>query len=174
MNPRTLRTNPADPQQEAFYLAEQEFVPKQRYCTSLTHSQARKVIAKVRALYALPRLGLRTESVPSRFAGWFVARWGKAGRLTGGTIIFNRDGVQHLTLPFLLHELAHAVVDAHFSDVQDHGPEFVGVMMWLYDHFQVIPQDAFSVILRRHKLKFRRFVDSAPKPVRLTSARKPA
>jgi hypothetical protein len=174
MNPRTLRVPVTDPQREAFYLAEQEFHPLQRYCASLTLSQARKVIAAVRDLYALPRIGLRTESVPSRFAGWFNARWGKAGRLIGGTIVFNRDGVQHLTLPFLLHELAHAIVDVYFSDVQDHGPEFVGVMMWLYDYFQVIPQDAFAVILRRHKVRFRRFVDSAPKPVRLTSARKPA
>jgi hypothetical protein len=165
----------SDPQRARLYLAEQSFTPRQAYLAHITRTQARYVIDDIRSLYDLPRIGLRIVRQPrSRFAAWVTERRKKNGRLRGATLTFNNCGSQKLTLPLIVHEMAHVIVSDAFPEAQDHGREFVGVLMWLYDHFQVIPQDAFAAILRRYEVKFCRFTDSAPTRVRLTNARRGA
>lgn len=167
---RKLREIVTDPQREAYYLAEQEVTPRQGYCRDLTRRQVQQVISEARKAYGLPRISFKREVWPSRNAAWFEPRYSSTGKMVGGTIIFNQDGEQRVTLQLLLHELAHAVVDAKLTGVQPHGPEFIGVVTWLFDHFLVCPQDAFGQILRRYGIKSAGFVPSSPIAMKMRRA----
>jgi hypothetical protein len=55
-----------------------------------------------------------------------------------------------------LHEAAHLIVSDVFGDrVQDHGPTFLGVYMWLLETAGVAPRIALHATARSHKLKWR-------------------
>ena len=166
---KKIRAVATDPQREAYYLVEQEIHPRQRHCRDLTRSQVQTVISDVRKLYGLPRISFKREVWPSKFAAWFEPRYSRTGRLIGGTIVFNQDGEQRFTLQTLLHELAHAIVDTKMDAVQHHGPEFIAVVTWLFDHFMVCPQDAFGAILRRYKVRSAGYIAGAPKALKFAT-----
>ena len=56
----------------------------------------------------------------------------------------------------LLHELAHHIddwkVDCRPSS-PSHGPSFAAIAMELYDHYKVLPADAFKLLAKRFKVK---------------------
>ena len=50
---------------------------------------------------------------------------------------------KELNIPISLHEATHAIIWKLYGEkVQDHGPEFVGVYLWLLAEFQVAPAAA--------------------------------
>jgi hypothetical protein len=55
-----------------------------------------------------------------------------------------------------LHEAAHLIVSDIFGDrVQDHGPTFLGVYMWLLETAGVAPRIALHATAHAHGLKWR-------------------
>lgn len=56
-----------------------------------------------------------------------------------------------------LHEAAHLIVSDLFGgNVQDHGPTFLGVYMWLLETAGVAPRTALHATAREHGLKWRK------------------
>lgn len=142
-----------DPQHDALFAAENEFYPKRarrtNYMGAFSLELGNKLIAEVRSLYGLPRISLRYLHQPRSTAGAYVEFY------SDGAAVITFTGVNPLCAHTLLHELAHVVCEVYFDGAEDHGPEFVGIMMWLFDYFQIIPADAFSLILRRHGVRRR-------------------
>lgn len=55
-----------------------------------------------------------------------------------------------------LHEAAHYIVLHHFgTDVQDHGPIWLGVYLWLLQRAGIAPQEALYASARKWKLRWR-------------------
>lgn len=148
-----------DPQQDALHEAEREFYPKRKgrpeYVGGLSLSLARDLVEEVRRLYELPPVYLTYKRQPHSSAGAYTEfDMAEAGDIIAAYITFT--GVNVLSAHTLLHELAHVVTDDVFGDgLEHHGPEFVGVMSWLFERFQIIPADAFGLILRRHGVRRR-------------------
>lgn len=150
----------ADPQKDLLHFAERTFYRKRKgqtnYAGKLTRKLAVKLIAEVRRLYELRPVRLLVErDNPTKSQAW--AEWDlDADNMPVGIwVTFDTDyaGIDAFSL---LHELAHVVVAHYFpADTEDHGREFVGVASWLYDYFNVIPQDAFQVELRKHGVRRR-------------------
>ena len=145
----------------ALHAAELEFYPKRRigrgrkdYSGRITQVQAKILIREVRRLYDLPRISLKLKNFPtSKDCAW-VKSWFEADHEISSSII-TFSGVNPLCIHTLLHELTHIITDYIYrhDKTQTHGPEFVGIMSWLFDYFRVIPADALGVILRRHGVR---------------------
>lgn len=61
-----------------------------------------------------------------------------------------------------LHEAAHWIVWHLFGDrVQDHGPTFMGVYLWLLEAASVAPVEALHATARKHGLKWRHLPPTA-------------
>lgn len=60
-------------------------------------------------------------------------------------------------VPVLLHELAHHI-DAFKLDpvAPAHGPNFAAICLDLYDHYEILPADAYRVLARRYGVKIAR------------------
>jgi hypothetical protein len=169
---RVLKNPKSDPQREQLYTAENEFRPRQKWTAPLKRAQIRAVIAEVTRLYGLPPCTLAY----TREGGWWLGQMETTfsdGQLTRGTMWCNTThggfGIQDV-----LHELAHLVAAKYFGDGIGHGPEFVGISMWLYNRYRVIPADAYRVILRRYKVKHRTFEESSPRALQSMAKRKAA
>jgi hypothetical protein len=55
-----------------------------------------------------------------------------------------------------LHEAAHLIAYDYFGDrIQDHGPTFLGIYMWLLEAARVAPRVALHATARSHGLKWR-------------------
>lgn len=57
----------------------------------------------------------------------------------------------------LLHELAHWLTFKVFEasdDLQDHGPEFMGVYRYLLDRYNMIPSVAFDALMQRWDIEY--------------------
>lgn len=150
----------ADPQKDLLHFAERTIYRKRKgrtnYAGKLSRALALKLIAEVRRMYKLRPVRLLVDrDNPTKSQAW--AEWDlDADDMPIGIWITFDTGFADIDLLSLLHELAHVVVVHYFHvDVEDHGREFMGVVSWLYDHFNVIPQDAFQVILHKHGIKRR-------------------
>ena len=160
-----------DPQREALYKAEKEFIPKFFWRGGMTVAQAHRLIKRVRRQYALCPVTFRTEGYlnDSEDGGWAETSFTPDGIATRAFITVLRDK-NPLHCGDILHELAHVVVDCHFDpEPQMHGPEFVGVCIWLYNHYRVIPEDAFRLVLRRYKVKHKSMAESSPAAIKVLS-----
>ena len=49
----------------------------------------------------------------------------------------------------LLHEVAHHVTQWFYPDAQNHGPEFVGFLMYLYHHHRIIDRESFQRLCQK-------------------------
>lgn len=66
-----------------------------------------------------------------------------------------------------LHEVAHYIVYLYFGEsVQDHGPTFMGVYLWLLAEAQVAPQAALEAACRAFRINWR---PMPPKAVKRTA-----
>ena len=144
----------------ALHAAELEFYPKRKgrgrqdYSGRITKAQAKILIREVCQFYGLLRVKLELRDLPtSRRCAWVESLIEIDDELSSSTIVFS--GVNPLCTHTLLHELTHVIVDHTYGHdkTRVHGPEFVGVMSWLFNYFQVIPSDALGVILRRHGVR---------------------
>lgn len=78
------------------------------------------------------------------------------GWVENGDIYLNR-AIWGANTTTLMHEIAHIVVQSHLPpDVEDHGPEFLGVYMHLLDKYRILPQEAFRLLARKWGLKIHR------------------
>ena len=163
---RKLRHYPMDPQREALYQVERAFTPKSIFGAQLTRAQALRLIKRVRRQYAL--IPLKLTFMPKDLVTVDHGRTDilynpDTEELLGVEFNINRHTRNSLNVPVLLHELAHVVCDQYYGQqLEDHGPEFVGIAMWLYNAYQVIPEDAYRCILRRFKIKHLSMVESSP------------
>lgn len=85
--------------------------------------------------------------------------------MTRARLRFN-VGRRCIQLDVLLHELAHVATDFYYGTgktIEPHGKEFAGIVTYLYDRFQVIPEDALRVIWRRYKVRAKSAVESSPR-----------
>lgn len=166
---RKLRRYKTDPQREALYQAERGISSMPFFRPQMTRAQTVRLIKRVRKQYALVPITLRVmrKELPSVDHGVMDVDYdGDTHELLKVTISVNPQ--RNAMNPFLvLHELAHVVTDQTFGFfMPDHGKEFVGAMIWLYDHYKLIPEDAFRTILRRYKVKHRTMAESSPQAIK--------
>lgn len=172
---RKLRRYKTDPQRECLYQAERSISSKPYFRAQMTRAQTLRLIKRVRKQYALVPITLRVmrKELPTVDHGRYDVDYNAdTGELLKVTLSINPE--RYAMNPYLvLHELAHVVCDQTFGpdSLPDHGKEMVGVLIWLYDHYQLIPEDAFRLILRRYKVRHRSMAESSP--AALKGARKP-
>ena len=148
-----------DPQAVFLHRAEKEFYPKRKhnknYSGKIKWSEATQLTCKVRKQFALPPVRV-CGSGPNKTddQAWVDFYVHDDGEIDRATVVIDTRYAPLSTIT-LLHELTHVIVEHYFEGVEDHGREFVGVLSWLYDHYRVIPADAFGLILRRHGVKRR-------------------
>jgi len=135
----------------------------------MTHAQALRLIKRVRKQYGLIPITLRTmsEELPTVDHGRYDVLYdGETHELEKVTISVNPE--RFARNPYLiLHELAHVACDQTFGmDIPDHSKEMVGILIWLFDHYKLIPEDAFRLILRRYKVKHKSFSESSPAAIK--------
>lgn len=69
------------------------------------------------------------------------------------TISMQRGGKNHATC---LHEAAHAIAWHYYGQrIEDHGPTFLGIYMWLLEDWKVAPRSALFASARKHGLRWR-------------------
>lgn len=148
-----------DPQQGPLHLAEMEFYPKRKkqfsYAGRLRWNEAARLVRRVRRQFALPPVKLkRAHDNATHNQAWVDFITYDDGIIESTEITFDTRH-EPITVSTVLHELAHIITEFYFEHAENHGREFVGVLSWLYDYYQLIPADAFAVSLRRHGVKRR-------------------
>ena len=124
------------------------------FAGNLTHTEATELIRKVRKLFKLPPVHFCVIHQPRSAAAAYVESHIENHEIKSTDLVMT--GTNPISAQTILHEMAHVTTDHHFGPyMQAHGPEFVGVMSWRFEYFQVIPADAFGLILRRHGVKRR-------------------
>jgi len=77
---------------------------------------------------------------------------------------------RHYDLPAALHEVAHVVLSYvernNKKKFPDHGKEFVGILMVLYERFKISPRVAMIASARTAGIKFLHYEKVHPKNVR--------
>ena len=152
------RSRACDPQQLPLHEAEREFYPKRKgqkdFAGNLTNKEANELIQKVRRLFKLPPVHFCHRHQPRSAAAAYVEAHIENHEVKSVDLVMT--GTNAVSAQVILHEMAHVVTDYHFGVYTEaHGREFVGVMSWLFEYFQVLPADAFGLILRRHGVKRR-------------------
>lgn len=56
----------------------------------------------------------------------------------------------------LVHETAHYLVDCFYTDVENHGPEFVAIYMHLLDNYRLLPHRCFRLLAKTQRLRIGR------------------
>jgi hypothetical protein len=166
---RKLRRYPTDPQREPLYQAERSISSKPFFRAQMTRKQTVRLIKRVRKQYALVPITLRVmrKELPTVDHGRYDVDYDPdTHELLKVTLSVNPE--RYAMNPCLiLHELAHVICDQTFGmNLPDHGKEMVGILVWLYDHYKLIPEDAFRLILRRYKVKHRSMAESSPAAIK--------
>lgn len=130
-----------DPQQAALYRWESEWKAWNR--EELTLAECRACINWACDQFKVSPPRVRTH--PGKAYPWFDTDL--------HAISFSKKGKNVATA---LHEAAHAIVfDQHGATVQDHGPTFLGVYLWLLETAGVAPRIALRATARAHGLRWR-------------------
>lgn len=72
----------------------------------------------------------------------------------------------HQNTAVCLHELAHAVIAEYFPAAEDHGPEWLGVYLWLLREANLAPDSALHASLKEQGLRWKPLHKSSPKYLR--------
>lgn len=73
----------------------------------------------------------------------------------------------HRNVATVLHEVAHAIQSYILGDVhEDHGPEWLGIFMWLLVKAGVASEEAIILTAQHHKLCWRTTAYIGPKSIR--------
>jgi hypothetical protein len=134
-----------DPQQQRVYRWEDSF--RSFVERTATRADLRKLIKKACSLYGVDAPAVQFRSRAS----------GKRMRLSS-----DYDPSQHsITIGFTdcnhaiaLHETAHAIIDEKYEQVEDHGPEFLGVYLDLLEWANVAPRSALHASARAKRLRW--------------------
>jgi len=166
---RKLRHYATDPQREALYQAERSFSSKPYFRAQINRKQALRLIARVRRQYNLVPVTLRMmprNTTTIDHGRMDVIYEPETGKQLSVVLHVNRNKLG-LNPSLILHELAHVACDQYYGmDMDDHGREMVGILIWLYNDYRMIPEDAFRMILRRFKVKHKSMVESSPSAIR--------
>ena len=171
---RKLRRYKTDPQREPLYQAERSFSSKPYFRAQLTRAQALRLIKRVRRQYALVPVILKimprnTVTVDHGRTDFLYQPDGEIYKVS-----INVNMNKFALNPFLiLHELAHVVCDQYYGHkLPDHCKELVGILVWLYDHYRLISEDAFRMVLRRYKVRHTSFAESSPAAIKRIKPRR--
>jgi len=130
-----------DPQRHKLYSMERELIGQSIHTRS-SRKHLRDVIAHACRKYKVKPIALRFINKPEeKLFGYHEA--------PPPAIVLNQ-GFHGANLFTLLHELAHYITDCKYTDVPDHGPEFVKVYMDLLHRYRIIPDYVFKVMAQRH------------------------
>jgi hypothetical protein len=144
-----VRPSPAsDPQRNEVYAWERKF--DQLFLDhAMPYRKAHKLAAAMAAAYGVrkPRLSWRR----ARKERWIAAAW-------GDEMVEVNTTKADFTAALVAHEMAHVITHAYGILEPDHGPTWMGVYLWLLDHFKVVPKCASEPSARKAGLKFKRNV----------------
>ena len=166
---RKLRHYKTDPQRESLYQAERSLSSKPYFRAQLTLAQAQRLVKRVRRQYALVPVSLKSMPKNSTTIdhGRTDLEYDSETEALLKVVIHANPNKCAMNPFLLLHELAHVVCDQRYGmKLDDHGKEMVGILIWLYDHYRLIPEDAFRLILRRYKVRHRQMAESSPQALR--------
>lgn len=165
---RKLRRYKTDPQREALYQAERSISSKPFFRPQMTRAQTVRLIKRVRKQYNLVPVVLKImpRNVVTVDHGRTDFLYHDNGEIFHVSINVNMNKFA-LNPSLILHELAHVVCDQYYGHkLPDHCKELVGILIWLYDHYRLIPEDAFRLILRRYKVKHKSMAESSPAAIK--------
>lgn len=145
-----------DPQRDAVYDWEGEFRDWNR--KTLPIRLVKKYVQDACAHYGLPAPTVKSH------AGKAYAFYKPKDDYSGEVISFPA-WCQNPAVA--LHEAAHYIVLHHFGkDVQDHGPIWLGVYLWLLQRAGIAPESALHPSARKWKLRWRHMPPTRVKPMR--------
>lgn len=128
----------ADPQQSAVYAWERTYADWNR--ETLTLPGVRGFVQA-----ACHEFGIEPPSVKTHKGKQYAYSW-------GDKTSFNAEGKNP---PTALHEAAHYITDTLLGTaIEPHGPEWLGVFMWLLLEAKVAPRPALEASARSHGLKW--------------------
>jgi hypothetical protein len=79
----------------------------------------------------------------------------------------------HQNYSVVMHEAAHAIVSEYYpATVEDHGPEWLGIYLWLLKASGSVPESALKASAKEHNLKWRALSESSPAAVKRQAKRK--
>lgn len=128
-----------DSQRKRVYLWESQW--SDWNAENMTLAQAREVVH-----WACKKYGMRPARVKQHTGRAFSFA-------QEGTISFRRD---HKNSAIALHESAHYIADVIFADAhtEDHGPEWLGIYLWLLEGARVAPRIALHSSARAKRLRW--------------------
>lgn len=134
-----------DPQRDAVYDWEGEFRDWNR--RTLPLRLVKKYVQDACAHYGLPAPTVKGH--PGKAYAFYKPKDDYSGELISFAGWCQNPAVA-------LHEAAHYIVLHHFGkDVQDHGPIWLGVYLWLLQRAGIAPQEALRASARKWKLRWR-------------------
>jgi len=137
-----------DPQKEALYAWEDTWYDWGE--NSLTLAQCRKLIRGACRKYGVPPPAVKQHT---RSMSWCMPTAYLISMQAASPEKPNRSGKNPATA---LHEAAHHIAYFYFKDkIQDHGPSFLGIYMWLLESAKIAPEVALHASARKHGLRWR-------------------
>jgi len=137
----------ADPQVDALYSLESEINGAWAFASAPTR-QLETLLLMVCKYYAVspPRLRVVRDRSNGDDA-WYIN--------DDELIVLNRsrEGANGMVL---LHEVSHYLTDCFYTDVENHGREFIAIYMHLLDYYCFIPHRCFRLMAKTHRLKIGR------------------
>lgn len=136
----------SDPQRDKVYWLEAE-INGTWNIDAASRSSLTYALGKLSRHYRVPEPGLKIVSKKGGDSGWYEDE----------TIVLNR-AMGGANLHVLIHEFAHYVTDCYYEDVENHGPEFAAIYMYLLDKYSILPHECFRLLARKHRVRIgRRF-----------------
>lgn len=79
----------------------------------------------------------------------------------------------HQNYSVVFHEAAHAVAFYYYpGSVEDHGPEWLGIFLWMLRESKAVPEIALQASAKEHKLKWKSLDKSSPESLKAAAKRK--
>lgn len=129
-----------DPQKALLYAWEDSFWGWNYNLVKL--GKCREVIRFAANMYGIKPPSVRSHRKVSM--SWSIPQSREISLQSKGSI----PGKGGLNYPTALHEVTHQIIwDYYGTTVQDHGPEFVGVYMWLLSQAGIVPYEALTASL---------------------------
>lgn len=136
-----------DPQKARLYAWEDSFWGWNYNLVKL--GKCREVIRFAANLYGIKPPSVRSHHKISM--SWSIPQSREISLQSKGSI----PGKGGLNYPTALHEVTHQIIwDYYGKAVQDHGPEFVGVYLWLLAQAGIVPYEALTESLDQAGIRY--------------------
>lgn len=143
-----------DPQQQRVYAWETDFADWNR--ETLTLQECRAVVA-----WACSKYGVKTPTVGQHTG----KNWSYA--IERGGRVYVSFMHEQKNPAVALHEAAHVIADAIFgTTAQAHGPEWLGIYLWLLEGYRLVPRSALWASARAKRLRWTATWTMSPKRLR--------